>query len=598
MSKKQSYEESQLYKLRHSAAHIMAQAVLEMFPDGKIAIGPPIDSGFYYDFDLSRALTPDDLEVIEKRMREIIGEDHIFARREVSADEARALFEGQQYKLELIDGLEVGQEDEYGNKVEGEVVISTYKHDTFEDLCRGPHVESTGKINPDAVRLLSLAGAYWRGDENRPQLQRIYGTAFKTAAELEEHLHNLDEAKKRDHRRLGQELGLFTFSQEVGKGLPLFLPKGTIVRDLLERFLRDEQLRRGYSPVVTPHIAKIDLYKTSGHWDTYRDHMYAPIEVEGEEFILKPMNCPHHIEIYKSEMRSYRDLPLRLAEFGQVYRYEDSGNLTGMTRVRGFTVDDSHLFVTPEQLEDEFLGVVDLTLFVFENMGMDNFETRVGLRDSKSDKYVGSDEVWETAENAIIQAVEKRGMSYLAEEGEAAFYGPKLDFIFHDVLGREWQLGTVQVDYNLPERFELEYIGADNQPHRPVMIHRAPFGSLERFMGLLIEHYAGAFPVWLAPVQATILPVTDDVFEYAQEVADRLKAANIRYQVDTRGERLGAMIRDAQMMKIPYMLVVGRREAEGGQVAVRLRTEEDLGAMDLDAFIKMAQEAIAEKQLN
>jgi threonyl-tRNA synthetase len=415
---------------------------------------------------------------------------------------------------------------------------------------------------------------------------------------LEEHLHNLDEAKKRDHRRLGQELGLFTFSQEVGKGLPLFLPKGTIVRDLLERFLRDEQLRRGYSPVVTPHIAKIDLYKTSGHWDTYRDHMYAPIEVEGEEFILKPMNCPHHIEIYKSEMRSYRDLPLRLAEFGQVYRYEDSGNLTGMTRVRGFTVDDSHLFVTPEQLEDEFLGVVDLTLFVFENMGMDNFETRVGLRDSKSDKYVGSDEVWETAENAIIQAVEKRGMSYLAEEGEAAFYGPKLDFIFHDVLGREWQLGTVQVDYNLPERFELEYIGADNQPHRPVMIHRAPFGSLERFMGLLIEHYAGAFPVWLAPVQATILPVTDDVFEYAQEVADRLKAANIRYQVDTRGERLGAMIRDAQMMKIPYMLVVGRREAEGGQVAVRLRTEEDLGAMDLDAFIKMAQEAIAEKQLN
>jgi threonyl-tRNA synthetase len=598
MSKKQSYEESQLYKLRHSAAHIMAQAVLEMFPDGKIAIGPPIDSGFYYDFDLSRALTPDDLEVIEKRMREIIGEDHIFARREVSADEARALFEGQQYKLELIDGLEAGQEDEYGNKVEGEVVISTYKHDTFEDLCRGPHVESTGKINPDAVRLLSLAGAYWRGDENRPQLQRIYGTAFKTAAELEEHLHNLDEAKKRDHRRLGQELGLFTFSQEVGKGLPLFLPKGTIVRDLLERFLRDEQLRRGYSPVVTPHIAKIDLYKTSGHWDTYRDHMYAPIEVEGEEFILKPMNCPHHIEIYKSEMRSYRDLPLRLAEFGQVYRYEDSGNLTGMTRVRGFTVDDSHLFVTPEQLEDEFLGVVDLTLFVFENMGMDNFETRVGLRDSKSDKYVGSDEVWETAENAIIQAVEKRGMSYLAEEGEAAFYGPKLDFIFHDVLGREWQLGTVQVDYNLPERFELEYIGADNQPHRPVMIHRAPFGSLERFMGLLIEHYAGAFPVWLAPVQATILPVTDDVFEYAQEVADRLKAANIRYQVDTRGERLGAMIRDAQMMKIPYMLVVGRREAEGGQVAVRLRTEEDLGAMDLDAFIKMAQEAIAEKQLN
>ena len=597
MGKQERYEESQLYKIRHSAAHIMAQAVLEMFPEGGLAIGPSIENGFYYDFDLPRSISTDDLEAIEKRMREIIAEDHHFERRVISADEARVLFAGQQFKLELIDGLDSGQEDEYGEQVEGDVEISTYKHDTFEDLCRGPHLAGTGQINPDALKLMSVAGAYWRGDENRPQLQRIYGTAFETAAELEEHLHNLEEARKRDHRKLGQELGIFMFSQQVGKGLPLWLPKGAILRDTLERFLRDEQIKRDYLPVVSPHIAKLDLYKTSGHWNTYRENMYQPIEIDGEQFMLKPMNCPHHIEVYKHDLRSYRDLPMRLAEFGMVYRYEDSGNLHGLTRVRGFTVDDSHLFVTPDQLEEEFLNVVDLTLFVFEKMGMGDFEMRVGVRDEESDKWVGSDEVWEKAQSAILNAVDKAGLPYVVDVGEAAFYGPKLDFIFHDALGRKWQLGTVQVDYNLPERFELEYIGADNQIHRPVMIHRAPFGSLERFIGVLLEHYAGAFPVWLSPVQAIILPVTDKVLDYAGEVGAKLKDAGIRIEVDKRGERLGAMIRDAQMQKIPYMLVVGKREAEGGQVAVRLRGGEDLGAIDLDAFIAMAREAIDEKQV-
>jgi threonyl-tRNA synthetase len=591
------YEDSKLYRIRHSAAHIMAQAVLELFPDGHIAIGPPIEDGFYYDFELPRALTEDDLAAIEKRMREIIKGNHPFVRREVSAAEARKLFANQPYKLELIDGLEKGGTDEYGNKTSQPPVISTYRQDTFEDLCRGPHVANTSEINPDAIKLMSIAGAYWRGDSNREQLQRIYGTAWETAEELEDYLHRLEEAKARDHRKLGQELGLFTLSPLVGKGLPLWKPKGAILRDTLERFLRTEQMNSGYQPVITPHIGKLDLYRTSGHYPYYKDSQYSPIDVDGEEFLLKPMNCPHHIEIYRSEPRSYRDLPIRLAEFGTVYRYEQSGELTGLTRVRGFTVDDAHLFVRPDQLEEEFINVVRLIQFVFDTMGFKDFRARVGTRDANSDKFVGAPELWEKATNAILAAADKLGLNYHVAEGEAAFYGPKLDFIFRDVLKREWQLGTVQVDYNLPERFELEYMGEDNQMHRPVMIHRAPFGSMERFTGILIEHFAGAFPVWLAPVQARLIPVADRHVEYLQGVAAQMKAAGLRVEVDSDKARMNAKIRAAQEQKIPWMLIAGDRDVEGGTVSVRLRTGEDLGGMPVAEFIQKARHIDASKSL-
>jgi threonyl-tRNA synthetase len=580
-----------LYRLRHSAAHVMAQAVVQMFPDAKIAIGPPVENGFYYDFDLPRPITPDDLKEIERNMRRIVQGKHSFVRREVSADEARALFHDQPYKLELIDGLEHGA-DEYG-ETSGSVkaasqIISTYKQDTFEDLCRGPHVELTSEIKPDAFKLLRVSGAYWRGDETRPQLQRIYGTVWPSKAELEHYLWQLEEAKKRDHRKLGKDLGLFMFSQAVGPGMALWLPKGAILRDTLERFLREAQLERGYLPVITPHIGKIDLYKTSGHWYTYRDSIFPVIEEipnddpehpQGEIYMLKPMNCPHHIEIYKNEPRSYRDLPFRLAEFGTVYRYEQSGELSGMMRVRAFTVDDSHLFVTPEQLEAEFIAVVELVLYVFRTMGFSDFHARVGLRDPSDSKYIGSDDVWEKSQNAIIRAADQLGLSYTVEEGEAAFYGPKLDFIFRDVLGRQWQLGTVQVDYNLPERFGLEYTGEDGEKHRPVMIHRAPFGSMERFVGTLIEQYAGAFPLWLAPVQAVVVPIADRHAPYAEEVGQQLREAGMRVEVDARSERMNAKIRQAQLQKVPYMLVIGDKEQEAGAVAVRLRSGQDLGAV-------------------
>ncbi len=577
-----------LYRLRHSAAHVMAQAVVQMFPDAKIAIGPPVENGFYYDFDLPRSLTPDDLKEIERNMRRIVQGKHQFVRREVSADEARALFHDQPYKLELIDGLEHGA-DEYGEASNGaSQVISTYKQDTFEDLCRGPHVEATNEIKPDAFKLLRVSGAYWRGDETRPQLQRIYGTVWPSKADLEHYLWQLEEAKKRDHRKLGKDLGLFMFSQQVGPGMPLWLPKGAILRDTLERFLRQAQLERGYSPVITPHIGKIDLYKTSGHWYTYRDSIFPVVEEipnddpenpQGEMYLLKPMNCPHHIEIYKNEPRSYRDLPLRLAEFGTVYRYEQSGELSGMMRVRSFTVDDSHLFVTPEQLQQEFIAVVDLVLYVFRTMGFSDFHARVGLRDPADSKYIGSDDVWEKAQSAIINAADQLGLNYSVEEGEAAFYGPKLDFVFRDVLGRQWQLGTVQVDYNLPERFGLEYTGEDGEKHRPVMIHRAPFGSMERFVGTLIEQYAGAFPVWLSPVQAVVIPIADRHTPYAEEVGKQLRDAGIRVDVDARSERMNAKIRQAQLQKVPYMLVIGDKEQEAGAVAVRLCSGQDLGAL-------------------
>ncbi|MCC7209634.1 MAG: threonine--tRNA ligase [Anaerolineae bacterium] len=582
------YEDSKLYRIRHSSAHIMAQAVLEYFPDAQIAIGPPIEDGFYYDFGLPRALTEDDLAKIEARMREIINKGVEFTRREVSADEARQLFANQPYKLELIDGLEKGGMDEYGNKTVDAPVISTYRQDTFEDLCRGPHVANSREINPNAIKLMSVAGAYWRGDSDREQLQRIYGTAFETASELEEHLHRLEEAKARDHRKLGVELGLFTFSALVGKGLPLWKPKGAILRDVLERFLRAEQIKAGYLPVVTPHVGKLDLYRTSGHYPYYSDSQYKPIDVDGEEFLLRPMNCPHHIEIYRSEPRSYRDLPIRLAEFGTVYRYEQSGELTGLTRVRGFTVDDAHLFVRPDQLEQEFIGVVNIIKKIFEIMGFTDFRARVGTRDPNKPKYVGDPEVWEQATNAIIAAADKAGLNYTVAEGEAAFYGPKLDFIFRDVLKREWQLGTVQVDYNLPERFGLEYMGEDNQVHRPIMIHRAPFGSMERFIGILIEHFAGAFPAWLAPTQVLLIPVADRHVEYLKGVAAQLMAEGLRAQVDDGKDRMNAKIRAAQGQKVPWMLIAGDRDVEAGSVSVRLRTGEDLGAMPVGDFIRRA----------
>ena len=591
------YEDSKLYKIRHSAAHIMAEAVLGLFPDGKIAIGPPIEDGFYYDFDLPRPLTDEDLAAIEQRMREIIKGKYPFIRREVSADEAKKLFADQPYKIELIEGLEKGGLDEYGNKTAEAPIISTYKQDTFEDLCRGPHVANTGEINPDAIKLMNVAGAYWRGDSEREQLQRIYGTAWETKAELDDYLHRLEEAKARDHRKLGQELGLFVISPLVGKGLPLWKPKGAILRDTLERFLRTEQLNAGYLPVITPHIGKLDLYRTSGHYPYYADSQFKPIDVEGEEYMLKPMNCPHHIEIYKSEPRSYRDLPLRLAEFGTVYRYEQSGELTGLTRVRGFTVDDAHLFVRPDQLEEEFISVVKLIQFVFDTMGFTDFRARVGTRDPKSDKFVGAPELWDKATNAIIQAVDKVGLNYSIAEGEAAFYGPKLDFIFRDVIKREWQLGTVQVDYNLPERFGLEYMGEDNTMHRPVMIHRAPFGSMERFVGILIEHFGGAFPAWLSPVQVKLIPVADRHLDYLNEVAKQLKAEGIRAEVDADNSRMNAKIRAAQQQKIPWMLVAGDRDVEAKAVSVRLRTGEDRGAMPVADFIKQAAEIIDSKAL-
>lgn len=593
------YEDSKLYRIRHSAAHIMAQAVLEQFPEAKIAIGPPIEDGFYYDFDLPRSLTAEDLSAIEKRMKKIIKQGHKFERTELSAEEAKALYADQPYKIELIEGLEKGGADEYGEPIEGPVVISTYKQDNFEDLCRGPHVESSREINPKAISITfrEPAGAYWRGDEKRPMLTRIYGTAFEKPEELNEYLQMLAEAKKRDHRVLGQKLNLFTIDPLVGKGLVLWKPNGALVREALTDFMREAQRDAGYLPVVTPNIGHLDLYRTSGHYPYYSDSQYPPVKVDDEEYLLKPMNCPHHCRIYASEMRSYRDLPLRFAEFGTVYRYEKSGELSGLTRVRGFTQDDAHLFVTPEQLLEEFIGVADLIKYVFSTLGMADFRARVGKRDPNSDKYVGDPASWEKATDAIIEACEKMGLNYSVEEGEAAFYGPKLDFIVRDVLKREWQLGTVQVDYNLPERFDLEYIGADGEPHRPIMIHRAPFGSLERFMGILIEHFAGAFPAWLAPVQTTLIPIADRHVDYAKGIAAKLKALGLRVNVDASGNRMGNKIRLAQEQKVPYMLIMGDRDVEDGNVSVRLRSGEDLGAMSADAFIEKLDAIVKSRTL-
>ncbi len=595
------YEDSKLYRIRHSVAHVMAEAMLERFPDAKIAIGPPIEDGFYYDFDLPQPITDEDIQWVEKRMKKILSGAHEFAVREVNADEARQIFHDQPYKIELINDLVNGRVDENGQQIaEPANTLTVYTQNKFIDLCRGPHVANTKEINAKAISISFKppAGAYWRGDEKRQQLTRIYGTAWESPEQLQDYLKLLDEAKRRDHRVIGEKLDLFTISPLVGKGLPLWKPKGATLRDSLERWLRETQIDNGYLPVVTPHIGNLELYKTSGHYPYYSDSQYAPIDIDEEQFLLRPMNCPHHIMIYKSDMHSYRDLPVRLAEFGTVYRYEQSGELNGLTRVRGFTVDDAHLFVTPEQLLAEFKDVVRLIQDIFNSLGLTDFRARVGKRDPESDKYVGDDSQWEQATSAIIQACEELGLPFVVEEGEAAFYGPKLDFLIRDVLKREWQVGTVQVDYNLPERFDLEYVASDNSRQRPIMIHRAPFGSMERFIGILIEHFAGAFPVWLSPVQVMVIPVADPHNDYARQVAKELKAAGMRVEVDAGKNRMGNKIRTAREQHIPYLLIVGDKDIEAGTVSVRLRTDEDLGAMPVAQFVEQVNALIKSHSLD
>ena len=584
--KQENYHDSLLYRIRHSSAHIMAQAVLEMFPDGQVAIGPAIEDGFYYDFGLPRSLTPEDLVKIEARMREIIKGNHPFVRRVVSAEGARQIFKNQVFKQELIDGLESGGMDEDGNPLTEKAEISTFTHASFTDLCRGPHVENTGQINPDAIKLMNVAGAYWRGDEKRPMLQRIYGTAWYSREDLENYLWRLEEAKKRDHRKLGKELGLFYFSEDVGPGIPLFTPRGEMLRHLMESYVRETQTRYGYQHVWTGHVVKEDLYKRSGHYDNYKDAMFPPMVDENVTFRLKPMNWPSHMTLFREMGRhSYRELPLRFAEFATLYRYEKTGELNGLTRVRALTQDDCHTFCTEEQIGSEFLRSLNLIREVLERYHFTDYRVRLSLR-GKAGKYVKDDEKWDKAENALRTAMDAAGLEYFEAEGEAAFYGPKADFMANDVLGREWQLSTIQVDFIQPARLGLSYIGEDGAEHVPVVLHRAVTGTTERFLGVLIEHFAGAFPVWLSPVQAMIIPIADRHLEYAHAVAEQLKQAGVRVEVDERSDRMNAKIRDAQNQKIPYMLVVGDKEAEQGAVALRLRNGENPGPMPLAAFLE------------
>ncbi len=586
------YEDTDLYRVRHSAAHVMAQAVLEIFPEGKYAIGPPIEDGFYYDFELPRALTPEDLEVIEKRMREIIMEDHPFVKQVISADEARRIFEDQPFKLELIEGLDAGGYDEYGEPLDEKPDISIYSDGPFIDLCRGPHVESTGKLNPSAIKLMNVAGAYWRGDEHKPMLQRIYGTAWERADDLEQYLWRLEEARKRDHRRLGRELDLFSINEEVGAGLILWHPKGGMVRKIAEDYCREEHEKGGYDFVYSPHIGKSSLWETSGHLDWYAENMYAPLDIEGQEYYLKPMNCPFHVHIFKSKIRSYRELPIRFAEWGTVYRYERSGVLHGLLRVRGFTQDDAHLFCRPDQMPEEIDRVLAFSLKILRAFGFKDFQAYLSTRNPE--KSAGEPEQWIAPTDALREALIRADVPFQVDEGEATFYGPKIDLKVRDALGREWQLSTIQFDFTLPERFDLTYVGEDGQQHRPYMIHRALLGSMERFMGVLIEHFGGAFPVWLAPVQVVLIPIADRHLPYAQDLAHRLEAESLRVEVDDRGERMNAKIRDAQNQKIPYMLVIGDREVENSKVSVRLRSEENLGAMPVNVFLERALQDIQE----
>ena len=570
----------------HSSAHLMAEALEELYPNVKLGIGPAIDNGFYYDIDLGekRSLSSDDFSKIEDKMLTLAREKNNFTRKEISKKDAIEFFKnkGDEYKLELLEDLNDGD-------------ISFYSQGNFTDLCKGPHIDNTSRIK--AIKLLNVAGAYWRGDEKRKQMTRIYGISFQKQKELTSHLQMLEEAKKRDHRKLGKEMELFTFSQKVGQGLPLWLPKGAQLREKLENFLKKAQEQAGYLPVITPHIGNKDLYVCSGHYEKYGEDSFQPIKTpqENEEFILKPMNCPHHCEIYKSKQYSYKDLPVRFAEFGTVYRYEQSGELHGLTRVRGFTQDDAHLFVRPDQVKSEFKNVIDLVLYVFKALNFTDFKAQVSLRDKENKtKYIGSEKNWDKAEQEIIEAAKEKGLDTIIEYGEAAFYGPKLDFMVRDAIGREWQLGTIQVDYALPDRFELEYTGKDNQKHRPVMIHRAPFGSLERFVAILIEHCSGNFPLWLSPEQFIILPISEKFHEYAEKVSQLLKNYDICGPIDKRAETTSRKIRDAEVSKIPFIIVVGEREEAEIKITVRMHGGENIGSIETEQFISIVQKEIKE----
>ena len=574
-----------LQRMRHSAAHVMAEAVQELFPGARFAIGPAIEDGFYYDMELPRSLTPEDLLVIEERMRASVAADHPFKQSKWKRAKALKYFRehDQPYKVEIIENLPDAE-------------VGIFEQGPFLDLCRGPHVESTGKIGP--FKLMRLAGAYWRGDEKRPMLQRIYGTAWFTQQDLDEYLERLEEAKKRDHRKLGKDLDLFMISEDVGAGLPLWLPRGATVRRLLEEYILDLERKQGYQHVYTPNLAKLDLYKTSGHWEHYHESMYPPMEMEsGEELVLRPMNCPHHIQIYRQKMRSYRDLPVRIAELGTMYRLERSGELSGLSRVRAMTLNDAHIFCTPEQILPEFKKAVRLIQQIYRDMGFERYNYRLSLRDpNDKEKFVDNDRMWEQSEAALRQALKELDIEYYVGVGDAAFYGPKLDVQVANVLGKDETISTVQIDFTLPDRFNLEYIGEDGQPHQPVMIHRGGISTLERFMAFLIENYAGAFPLWLAPVQAVVIPISDEKHgEYAERVAEQLREAGLRAEVDARHERMNAKVRDAQLQKIPYMLVVGDKEAAADAVAVRLRSNENIGAVPIAEFIHQAQQLVADR---
>lgn len=572
------------YTFWHSSAHILAETIQELYPQAKFGIGPPIENGFYYDIDFGDDnISQDDLQKIEKKFLEIARNKNTFERRDVSKAEAINHYKevGNEYKVDLIEGLDDGS-------------ITFYTQGGFTDLCRGPHVPNTGLVK--AIKLTSLAGAYWRGDNNSKQLTRIYGISFPKQKMLEEHLALVEEAKKRDHRKLGKELGIYMIDKMVGSGLPIWLPKGTRLRRTLESFLRDEQFERGYQEVITPHIGNIELYKTSGHYPYYQDSQYNPIEVDDEQYMLKPMNCPHHHRIYSNEMRSYRDLPLRLAEFGTVYRYEQSGELSGLSRVRGFTQDDAHIYCTHDQLKQEIKHTIDLTNYVFDTFGMP-VDIRLSFRDDNAEKYGGDLELWERAQADIKEVADEMELDYTIAPGEASFYGPKIDFIIRDAIGRKWQLGTVQVDYVMPERFDLTYVGSDNEKHRPVIIHRAPFGSMERFTSILIEHFAGNFPLWLSPLQISVLPISDDQNEYAQTIVETFKGIGARIKLDDRSEQIGAKIRDAETDKVPYMIIVGAKEQEAGTISVRKHRKGDIGTFKISDFLSTVQNEIEQKLL-
>jgi len=588
------YEDTQLYKIRHSAAHVMAQAVMEMFPDGKVTIGPPVENGFYYDFDLPRNLTPEDLEALEKRMRQIVQGKHEFKKTVVSAEEAKKIFASQPYKLELIEGLEKGGLDEYGNPLKEKPEISIYQQDTFTDLCRGPHVATTKEIKQDAFKLMSIAGAYWRGDEKNKMLQRVYGTAWESKKELEDYLHQLEEAKKRDHRKLGRELEIFIFDEEIGSGLPLWLPNGTVMIDELEKLAKETEEKAGYSRVRTPNLTKEDLFIRSGHLPYYAESMYPPMELEGMKYYLKPMNCPMHHKIFGSKGRSYRDMPVRLAEYGTCFRYEKSGELFGLMRVRSLQMNDAHIYCSEEQFEQEFMGVIDLYHKYFEIFGIDKYVMRLSLHGKQGlgKKYVDNERLWIKTEDMVRRAMTNGNVPFVESEDEAAFYGPKIDVQIWSAIGREFTLATNQVDFAVPERFDLKFTNKEGHDEIPLCIHRAPLSSHERMIGFLIEHYAGSFPVWLAPEQARVISITDAQNDYAENLAKQLRESGIRAESDLSSQRMNAKIRQAQLMKVPYMLVVGDNEMQAGQVSLRARDGSQQNNIPLAEFIARAKDKI------